>query len=1235
MTIAAATGLVAGGAFSSYTTVYADERQYDERSSRHPDGHHDNRHPSGFDSYEDYKRRFSNKHTLMAQEDELLPGLIYVALAGLGGSLVARQRNIIIRMFSPLAFATAAGAYFLPHTTHSVIDSIGGPMTSTYPTHPIISGHHRLNMSPPSYWSSSSSSSSQSQDNSELVSRARDAWRGAESRANQAGDSVQEHAHRAQNWVDGKVRDAGEAVNDLRGEANRLHKNSSGWFHTHKDEVEDRVEGKVKEAKHWWSTSSKVEDAADMAKDKAQDTGSWFSTKAHEAEKAVEDVAHKAKDWVDDQTAAVERKLDASAKEADEWWKTQAAKEEKKAAEEEEKAAEKKAHERKEAEKAWFHRQRTDKEHPEHSEHSKWWSARYNSAGAIVGAGVGLDAADHHPPTGHKPRKPRGNFLGYASDFGTDGALDDEDVEEHDVANRPSTTRKPTRQFPSDPSLVHHYNHPHHNSFLGYASDFGTDGALDDEDVEEHDVANRPSTTRKPARQFPSDPSLVHHYNHPHHNSFLGYASDFGTDGALDDEDVEEHDLDVVNRPSTTRESTRQFPSDPSLVHHYNHPHHNSFLGYASDFGTDGALDDEDVDKWSSAKEDMGTRDTHLLDHHLSHHHYHDWATGVDEYHPHDKPEYWSNGEEISSSSVRDASYYNYPGSFRNSSLNRASWWSRTSSDHDSHIAELRRRADALAWETKLAEERAAFDLANKLADEQVALERSAAEAKKRAEAAARRAKEQSEALIRERQLAVERAAHEAELRFAAETESAEREASEAKAKALAWELEQLAKAELTAKEVQDRVLHQKRAAEAAAENLKAKADAWAREQKEKAEAEAQEIHERVMRETAAAEKSARDAKAALEAKVRAEKEKLERDALELAERPAKDAKARAEVSVEEKKRATEHSLQVMEDRIATERAEAIARAANEAEQKRVLEQAEAAALEARARADALLSEKRMALERASKENEQIRAFERAEADALVAKARAESLLAEARRSAELSARSVKDELRVSSKRASGAGWNWPWSSQPSTVETTTTTNIRNTHDHERFDSSGQLLEHIAEDIRQTKDDFQGGLGHLKDAVLSAESKAAETVKGAFTAERSSLSSPSAQSHDHHLMDHIREDVRQTKDDVQHGVEHLKDALFGAEKHAADAVDEAKAKVEKTAAEGRGWLSERTKEVERKIAEVDSEARAGLSKAGDKLREMDRELSAEDDDFWLRNEQSRQQQQRRESGRAM
>ncbi|KAF9946594.1 hypothetical protein BGZ70_003141, partial [Mortierella alpina] len=148
-TIAAATGLVAGGAFTSYTTVYADgysqryeEQDYD-RSYSHNRQHDHMRYDDNDDDHDDhddhenderYQRhslpeldqrmhRFSNQHSLVANEEDLLPGLLYVALAGVTGSLVARQRNILVRMFSPLAFAAAAGAYFLPDTTHAIVDS--------------------------------------------------------------------------------------------------------------------------------------------------------------------------------------------------------------------------------------------------------------------------------------------------------------------------------------------------------------------------------------------------------------------------------------------------------------------------------------------------------------------------------------------------------------------------------------------------------------------------------------------------------------------------------------------------------------------------------------------------------------------------------------------------------------------------------------------------------------------------------------------------------------------------------------------------------------------------------------------------------------------------------------------------------------------------------------------------------------------------------------------------------
>ncbi|KAG0258994.1 hypothetical protein BGZ95_004828, partial [Linnemannia exigua] len=228
------------------------------------------------------------------------------------------------------------------------------------------------------------------------------------------------------------------------------------------------------------------------------------------------------------------------------------------------------------------------------------------------------------------------------------------------------------------------------------------------------------------------------------------------------------------------------------------------------------------------------------------------------------------------------------------------------------------------------------------------------------------------------------------------------------------------------------------------------------------------------------------------------------------------------------------------------------------------------------------------------------------------------------------------------------------------------------------FDSTPHLLEHIVEDIKQTKEDIQDGLGHLKDSVLSGIPKSSantrESVKEArFTSSSSSPppapsterrswwssgSSSSSSSHDHshahhghghesqghahHLADHIREDIRQTKEDIQHGVEHLKDAVFGAETAAHNKAQEVKSQVEKTAKDTQGWWSYRTQDVladevgkvdaERKMRGLESEVHSGLNKAGERLREMGQEATVDSDaEFW----QKRAQQERRESGRAL
>ncbi|KAF9944688.1 hypothetical protein BGZ72_002091, partial [Mortierella alpina] len=704
--------------------------------------------------------------------------------------------------------------------------------------------------------------------------------------------------------------------------------------------------------------------------------------------------------------------------------------------------------------------------------------------------------------------------------------------------------------------------------------------------------------------------------------------------------------------------------------------------------GSEGHLDNKDVDHWSSTGEEIGTANLDSEPYVHMHRQRFVSREGL----PHE-PEYWSNGEEVSSADIRDANYYNYGGSLRSSSLGRTSWWDRrsattngVSANVDGDMSSLKEKAELLAWEAKQAGERAASELASRLAKEQSELERKTADVKARAEAAARQARAASDALIRERQQAMEKSAKGLEVRIAKEKEAADRAAADAKARARAWELEQQSLADKAAKDVQDRVAREKAAAEASAAQVKAKAEAWAREQKVKADQAAKEVHDRFLRETAAAEKA------------------------------ASEAKSRAESLLREKKHSAERASRELADAVARESAAKIER------------------------------EKQL-------------------------RAQMEGLKAE-----------LQETTRAASEIETRNRWGWSRSSAPevATERNTASSSTKRARgeSQEGFDSTGQLLDHIVEDIKQTKGDIEQGLGHLMDTVLGAESKASdsvyktkETVRGAVNratsdvasavhdkattlgrnvereavkaemdvklrskAVEKNLSETARKAHDnvidaatdiegqmrlphrhhdhsghdsdafsHHLYNHIRDDVRQTKEDIQHGMDHLRGAFHGAEqttnaaqanaqqaredsrkwwnsrvetldqdraqakanlnKAAAEGKDwwhersqkldqeasKVQAKVDKAAAESKSWWDSKTREAENKARRMEGELRAGLNKAGDKVREMERGLDESlnpasreaADDYWFHVEQNRQQQQyqqqqqRRGSGRAM
>jgi MICOS complex subunit MIC26 len=56
--------------------------------------------------------------------EQLMPGLIYVLVTTMAGSIVSRNRGIILRGATPLAAGVAAGWYFIPVTMRNVGDLV-------------------------------------------------------------------------------------------------------------------------------------------------------------------------------------------------------------------------------------------------------------------------------------------------------------------------------------------------------------------------------------------------------------------------------------------------------------------------------------------------------------------------------------------------------------------------------------------------------------------------------------------------------------------------------------------------------------------------------------------------------------------------------------------------------------------------------------------------------------------------------------------------------------------------------------------------------------------------------------------------------------------------------------------------------------------------------------------------------------------------------------------------------
>lgn len=81
--------------------------------------------------------------------ERILPGGLYVLVAAMAGSIISRNRNILIRASFPLAVGIGAGSIVLPHT----IQNVGKLLWKYEEKVPVLAENHlRIRMATKEIW---------------------------------------------------------------------------------------------------------------------------------------------------------------------------------------------------------------------------------------------------------------------------------------------------------------------------------------------------------------------------------------------------------------------------------------------------------------------------------------------------------------------------------------------------------------------------------------------------------------------------------------------------------------------------------------------------------------------------------------------------------------------------------------------------------------------------------------------------------------------------------------------------------------------------------------------------------------------------------------------------------------------------------------------------------------------------------------------------------------------------
>ncbi|KDR78121.1 hypothetical protein GALMADRAFT_94652 [Galerina marginata CBS 339.88] len=86
--------------------------------------------------------------SIISPEESMTPGLLYVGVATLTGSILARNRIILTRLLLPPIFLVASAHHFLPKTTGNLADYLGQLEETYFPTlaqkHEVAKAHSQM-----------------------------------------------------------------------------------------------------------------------------------------------------------------------------------------------------------------------------------------------------------------------------------------------------------------------------------------------------------------------------------------------------------------------------------------------------------------------------------------------------------------------------------------------------------------------------------------------------------------------------------------------------------------------------------------------------------------------------------------------------------------------------------------------------------------------------------------------------------------------------------------------------------------------------------------------------------------------------------------------------------------------------------------------------------------------------------------------------------------------------------